>query len=1123
MTKDAESGALSFVPRDAESITEGALTIDATGVEVTDGFVTISAPFISRISTASDTSVNSVAFYSSGTLQIDSTIAEDGTAASTLYEGTVVVSDADDNSGALNVSGGENVQVNEGEVTVVASEGTVTSITGLDVDGENLNYDGKLYTYNEVSDYTLIVETIYAVDEDGNPTTEVSETRLYDTTEEGNTDVKTLSDYIPYIQVGDDGIITLDDTNERAFYGSEQFFSPSYFAALSSDGTAYTFTRNEEGTGIDPIAIETAIDNVVINTVGFNATIGTESGSATVNGKEFVAADTEGLVIASVYEDETNSGATLTLGTVQVQAGTTLETTSTMDDASGKTVAVNAGDTIIVKVGATDDDNNVTSEGIVTSITGMADGSEIDFDGVNYKVADGEIIAATTDEEEAVTAVNIYDLASNNDLVELSGAIAYYTIEGEIAITDDVVLPARYGVPELAAYSKSTYLFDAEAVLDDNEAVTGYTFTKNDSEEAEAVADGLTIDVTGGADAAVITTTGGLEADIIAGGGVTINGTTYEISEGDSITVAASDDTAALKEGIVVAGAGTLVIADGVNVEVSNSGDEDEINGAIVAVSDGTVTSISDLNDGETVSYNGRTYIGEGGQYIVNDAEGNTVMIVEEADSSSNLLDLEGVAYVQIESDNTIALTTTEPGVTFYGTDPTYSASTYFARLEVTAPEEDGGATAYNFVKRDDADDIDELIISAETISDAVAIATDFAADVMTAGTATVNGATFTAAENYSDGLTIAATYEDGTAGATLTDGTVIVDSEGDNFLNVTGAEDNITEVTGNVVVVVEAGAVSSITDLADGESLYFRGATYTGSGDQIIVATTTTDDEGNETTSYEIYEVTETENTDLLELTGAIPYIQIVDSTIDLTGEITAPAFYGEQDNYATDTYFAKLTLDAESGKYTFTQNVVEDVPVDVSNLVINTASDANIGAAFTAQVVSAGSVTVNDVAFNSADGALTIDVALNEDEEGNVTTDTTLYTGTVLVRNSIDVTNGESISEVTGGDDGAEISVTASDGNITAIAGIGVGESFVNNQGDSFNRTAIGLFGTSTEETGENVTMTAILSPQKLRLCSENPKTTRTASSALRLKTAKSRAIGMLFLPLTITVCSI
>ena len=827
---------------------------------------------------------------------------------------------------------------------------------------------------------------------------------------------------------------------------------------FDEDNGAYVFARNESSAPIDGLIIDaTGISDPIVVAEFPYASVKT-SGSATVNSNAFNAVEgAGGLTIATAAD-----GSTLTYGTVQLVAGDEVaggEVATTADpsyDASGKTIKLTAGDGVTVVVGTTDEEGEPTEAGVVQSITGLdVEEETVEFDGKTYQFVDNEIIVTEADSDGNIVDTNIYDATAegNDNLLTLTGEIPYYQIlDGAFAIDSDTSdVKAYYGIPE--NYAKTTFLVQVETTFNEESGEPeSYTFTKNDGDAVEDVDSDTTLQITVGSFSPAITAD--FKADFVTEGDPTVNDVYFNALNDDTLTVRTSEDGTTLKDG-------TVTVVDSLNTTATDSDGsgktvmvESDTNGVTVTVVDGVVNSISELDDGAVVTFDGSIYVRSGEQIIVDGTR-----IIENANTDTNILDEnnESWNYVQVGDDNTISLDGVT-GTTYYGKPESYDADTYFARLDITtAEDEESPSTTYAFTANtsENAQAIDDLAIDASAVEGALTVTTEFAAAITTAGTATVNEVTFTAAVDEESGeegsLTINATYENEAPSAVLEAGKVVVTAT----LETSGG-DAITDVNGGdesdgVIVNVTSGAVDSITDLEAGESLVYDGKTYTGAMDgetlQIIVTESVTDSDGEVSTTTLVYDVdTENEvNTDLLALTGAIHYYQFLEGMIDLSSA-TAPAYFGADATYSADTYFAKLTVDEETGKYTFTQND----GVDAQNLTINAGEVDNIDAPFEAEITTAGSATINDVAFTSAGDALVI---------ASTADSATLTDGTVIVTDSLNATGGQAVTDVSGNG----INVTVAEGVITGAGDIAIDESFKIDD-DTYQRTAAGLFTTST-----------------------------------------------------------
>ena len=259
--------------------------------------------------------------------------------------------------------------------------------------------------------------------------------------------------------------------------------------------------------------------------------------------------------------------------------------------------------------------------------------------------------------------------------------------------------------------------------------------------------------------------------------------------------------SATLTNGTVNVGTDGLTTTDGKELELSDGDD----NGVQVTAANGTVQNIFGLSEGATVTYDGKTYEHIAGKIIVSDIDaGTTDAIYEITDTTgaeTDLLNLggDGIAYVQIV-DDAIAISSDNRPPVYYGTDPTYSEATYFAKLTSATSEGEDGATVttYTFTRNtsEESEDIDGLTIDANAIGDSAVVVARFAAEITTMASAsiTVNDVAYT---NVGDGALVVASTADG---ATLTEGTVDIteslDITGGQTVEVSGADGVTVEVT---------------------------------------------------------------------------------------------------------------------------------------------------------------------------------------------------------------------------------------------------------------------------------------------------------------------------------------
>ena len=242
-------------------------------------------------------------------------------------------------------------------------------------------------------------------------------------------------------------------------------------------------------------------------------------------------------------------------------------------------------------------------------------------------------------------------------------------------------------------------------------------------------------------------------------------------------------------------------------------------------------------------------------------------------------------------------------------------------------------------------------------------------------------------------------------------------------------------------VTVVNDGTVQNIFGLTAGATVTYDGKTYEHTaGGQIIVNNI------EEDTTEAIYDVTDETGaeTDLLNMTAeSISYVQIVDGAIEITAETSIPVYFGEESTYTPDTYFAKLTAiaaseDGTQATYTFAKREGAD---DIDGLTINASEWGDsivINAVFTAEITTAGTVTINGDNYTTTFEDPTLVIA-------TTASSTSLTAGTVDIAGTLNVTGGQTV-EVTGdeGFDGVTVTVENADGEstVTSITGMNAGE---------------------------------------------------------------------------------
>ncbi len=596
---------------------------------------------------------------------------------------------------------------------------------------------------------------------------------------------------------------------------------------------------------------------------------------------------------------------------------------------------------------------------------------------------------------------------------------------GTIEFGDAITLTGN-GIEITGATDQTFALATAEATYTINDVA----YTAATAEDTVALGDEITVTTTGEG----MTISGEGTFVLTAGGTYALNETSYIVNEDATI----ADNV--LTNGTVQVNAESVAVAG--DKEVVMSGETD---GVIITVADGEVTSISDLEDGVTVEYDGSTYKMIGEKLNVTDADGNTkiydgneetnildlgdlpVVDYEDVDPETNVIDLaKGIEELADGSDSV------EYG---YGEDSDTAAT-------LTGNADDG------YTLSSDAGLITDPEPTLALGEDDTKLDTDFDATVTTPegdGTYEVNGDTFKADDSA---LEIETTPE----GSTLTNGTVALDGAADNAgVTSTGAEgedgDTITASDGTQIsATVADGELTGVSGIDSGEAFTVGDDTY----EKTDVGILKTDADGNTTL------LPNSEEADSLDLTDT-------DTTWEEVGVVNPD---GTLDLANVDTDSAFLTAD----KNAVAANVVFEEPNNYNvtagdGLASDTKlalgeDDANVTTDFDTTVETPegdGTYNVNGDTFKADDSAL--EIATTPDGS-------TLTNGTVALDGSDEATDGLTTTD---GDEiiaaeGTEITATADDGNLASVGGLDDGESFTVGD-DTYEKTPVGILKTDAD----------------------------------------------------------
>ena len=916
------------------------------------------------------------------------------TGGATLINGTVAVADALATSEDYTLT----VSNDESGVVVTVEDGVFTSVTGLT--------DGGKVELSTGAEFEMIGEVLKYIDVDGG-------VRLYDGSGE-TTDLLALGGAnLIYIMVDPDTsaldlALGAEDLNDglRVIYGTETpaAFNGEYLVELSGGENAYTLAKNGEA-AVDGLPIDASgiADDSTLTTDFAAQVITAEGATITVNEDKYVAA--EGTLTIDAVEGDS----TLFNGTVVL--------------AEGESVVPSTGDAIAATAGSV---NITVADGIIESFSAIEAGDAFQIGEDEYKMSEIGVINSNNElwlnTETTIFAGALAEGIFNPMVtVDEENAVDVTAIENAAVVVDSIEEPtAVYG---LADYDSDTATYTVAG--GENTQIAG----------AKLGAEDTNLVITGIADAFVKTASGSAT--------YTINDVAYTATESE-LEVIVAEDGSYLNNGAVTV-TDTVTVAEEKAVVVAD--DED---GVVVTVADGAVTSItglSSVDDEETgealngvVTYDGATYEMMGNVLKVTDAEGN-VTLYDESGEDTNVLAPETaqITYIPIAEgfalDLTAGMAALENGRVIYGTAEEFDG-TYL--IELT------GEGTYALTAAEGAEIPAGLLISTAGIDDAVALTTDFAAQVLTGegATVTVNNSNYVAAEGAV--LTIDATAE----GSTLYAGTVVL-AEGESItqtsdsvvttafagtINVTVVEGDAAEVSG-----LDVDDRFNVTGTFEGVELtiaYYKTSygliQMSGSGEDVVAAVNESVDDifdvANDSGENwaNIIQVGEGNKLDLTEVTEG--------------GVITSADFSSKYGNMSlTDGTYDIVSVEGATEAITVIQIGTENTGVRVD-------FDSRIQTAEGEMV----EYNVNDVTYVATSGALTI---------GATAESSTLITGLV----HLDSTGATAPESVVVGEDtitatGTELDVAAEEGAAQYVADIDEGETFTVND-DTYQQTAAGL----------------------------------------------------------------
>ena len=349
----------------------------------------------------------------------------------TLSEGTVTVNES------VTTTDGLTVEVTDGEVSVTAENGSVTSITGLGA-GETVVYNGNTYNFYD--------GVVAVTGDDG--------TTYYAGQDEESNLLALEGEEIAYVQMTDGvdvnaGIEALDNAT-RVYYGDSETYEGEHTVELTgASDTGYTLT-----------AAETITDALTVNagdaatlTVEFAANVTTALENFTLNGDAYAnAGDALELATAGAANDTT-----VVNGTVQIENGA--DVTGSEDPETTIT--------------ATSGNFNVTFEGgAVTGIGDIANGETFTVGENSYTMTEVGMISNGAIWQDAGETVTLDELATEENwstmFAATEGVLNLSEFNGETAtIVDSVDAPAAvYGTLEKDGETYSVTGADDNAITE---------------------------------------------------------------------------------------------------------------------------------------------------------------------------------------------------------------------------------------------------------------------------------------------------------------------------------------------------------------------------------------------------------------------------------------------------------------------------------------------------------------------------------------------------------------------------------------------------------------------------------------------------------------------------------
>ena len=751
-------------------------------------------------------------------------------------------------------------------------------------------------------------------------------------------------------------------------------------ATVNFDSNGYTITGGTDAaTSIQSVNI--ASPATVTVDFATNILTGT-SGAYKVNGNSYTS--TSALEIKT-----TANSSTLTNGTISLAENSIVTTTgnNTLESVSG---------TASIKV-YTDDNGAET-----VTLNNIASGISVKYNSVQY---DGSAIGLVSGGRVYTENTSyIFGSATGTKLLASSGGSLDLTnidiSESNFIIADSTTDPTtKYAT---ATYDRSAQKFDIAKVADGITAIN------------------LGADVTTFNTDFAVTTTSSTKANY------TINGTTYNMADSTALEVAATDKTSTFTAGkIIYADTDTaLQITGGKELSYYYLGTASD--GVVVTAAGGTVSSITDLEAGEMVEYDGKVYYRAGSKVLtVIDTATLTAAQYQKIDGAdvsdtSNILGTlsDGLENVLVK-DSVFDLNSGASLLTGNTTSVDYVDET---SNDVLATLTRSGNT-YTLT-RSSTGTVSNAIMQNRGLADVQITGFDSATTMRLYGTNAykVNG------QNYStkDNSIIAVTDNNTT---TFTSGSIALNTSTYNTVTLTNGK--VLNVTGgNGITLTVSSDKTVVSDLSTGDTFTYDGKSYemTAIGVKDTSNTYYADDD-NSPTSLNLSNLQTftliAPSSGAVNLTSSRVYV--VDNTSNPT--VKYAIWDGEDLTSTTSTASTNITsVNLDSSIKTMTANFA-------TNVVTNSAS---------------GTYKVNGVSYNST-GASALTIA-------TTATSSTLTGGTVSLAENANVTltGGQVITATSG-----SVTVTKSGDNVT-VGELASGDVFTVNDGTNtttYTTTAAGL----------------------------------------------------------------